>query len=139
MPKRQPEYLRDTEVPLVLEALDERWQPLFATAIYTGMRQGELLGLRKTDVDLEDGTVTVARSYDGPTTKGGHADMLPIAEELRPYLEEALDSSLSDLVFPRANGKMQARDLALDKVLRRAMGRAGLVIGSVVARTAGTR
>jgi integrase len=129
VPKRLPEFLRLEEVPRVLEALDPRWRPLFATAVYTGMRQGELLGLRKSDVDLVDGTIAVARSYDGPTTKGGHADVLPVADELRDYLQEAIDASPSELVFPRAGGQIQSRDLALDKVLRRAMGRASIVIG----------
>lgn len=125
--KRLPAYLKQDEVPRVLAALDGRWRPLFATAVFTGMRQGELLGLRKADVDLADGTITVARSYDGPTTKGGHADLLPIAAALRPYLQAALTASRSDLVFPRADGRMQSRDVTLDEVLRRAMGRAGIV------------
>jgi len=129
VPKRLPNYLRADEVPKVLTALAPRWQPLFATAVYTAMRQGELLGLRKSDVDLADGTITVARSYDGPTTKGGHADVLPIAEALKPYLVTALQASTSDLVFPRADGSMHSRDLALDVILRRAMGRAGIVTG----------
>lgn len=55
VPKRLPDFLRTDEVPLVLAALSEKHRPLFATAIYTGMRRGELLGLRKIDVDLSTG------------------------------------------------------------------------------------
>jgi len=125
--KRLPEYLRQEEVPRVLAALDARWRPIFATAIYTGLRRGELLALRKADVDLEAGTIAVCRSYGSVTTKGGHADLLPIAEELRPYLEAALDSSPSEFVFPRADGRQQPENLDLRRVLRRALGRAGIV------------
>ncbi len=50
--KRLPDFLHAAEVPRVLNALSDRWRPLFATAIFTGMRRGELLGLRKSDVDL---------------------------------------------------------------------------------------
>jgi integrase-like protein len=57
-------------------------RPVFAAALYTGLRKGELFGLRKSDVDLEHRTITVRRSYDRPTTKGGHADAIPIAETL---------------------------------------------------------
>jgi integrase len=39
-----------------------RLYALFALAIGTGMRQGELLGLRWDDLDLDAGTVTVNRS-----------------------------------------------------------------------------
>lgn len=37
----------------------DRLGPLYAVAVATGMRQGELLGLRWTDVDLDAGSVTV--------------------------------------------------------------------------------
>jgi integrase len=53
VPKGVPEFLRAEEVPLVLANLSDRWRSLFATALYTGLRKGELLGLCKTDVDLE--------------------------------------------------------------------------------------
>jgi integrase len=129
VPKRLPEYLRYDEVPRVLANLDPRWRNLVATAFYTGMRKGELLGLRKSDVDLDAGTIAVARSYDGPTTKGSRASLLPTADGLRPYLVAALQASRSELLFPREDGSMQPRDLALDLVLRRAMGRADIVKG----------
>lgn len=126
-PKKLPQYLKAEEVPLMLAALERRWRPLFATAVYTGMRKGELLALRKSDVDLPGGTITVARSHASETTKGGHADLLPIAEGLVPFLREALATSSSELVFPREDGSQHPPDLALHKVLRRALGRAGLV------------
>lgn len=39
-----------------------RLHPLYATALGTGLRQGELLALKWPDVDFEAGTVTVKRS-----------------------------------------------------------------------------
>ena len=42
-------------------AMEGRWGPLIATALATGMRQGELLGLKWSDVDLEAGVVRVRR------------------------------------------------------------------------------
>jgi integrase len=66
-------------VPVLLGNVLPTWRNLFATALYTGMRKGELFGLRASDVDLDGRTITVARSYDRPTTKGGHADVIPIA------------------------------------------------------------
>jgi integrase len=128
-PKKLPQYLKAEEVPLMLAALERRWRPLFATAVYTGMRKGELLALCKSDVDLTAGTVVVARSHASDTTKGGHADLLPIAEGLVPFLREALATSTSELLFPAEDGSQRAPDSALHKVLRRALGRAGLVEG----------
>jgi len=39
----------------------------YATAIYTGLRAGEIAALEWSDVDFERRLVTVQRSFDGPT------------------------------------------------------------------------
>ena len=39
------------------------------------------------DVDLRGRTIMVCRSHERETTKGGHADTVPIAAELVPFLE----------------------------------------------------
>jgi integrase len=129
--KRLPDFLRAAEVPRVLSALSDRWRPLFATAIYTGMRRGELLGLRKSDVDLSSGLINVSRSHGRETTKGGRAEAIPMARELVPYVQQALARSPaeSELVFPKEDGRMMRQDVALEGVLRRALGRAGIVKG----------
>src|SRR5215212_4859252 len=44
-------------------------QALYVVAITTGLRQGELLGLKWDDVDLEAGTLQVRRTLT--TAKGG--------------------------------------------------------------------
>jgi integrase len=129
VPKRKPDYLRVHEVPLLLRALDPRWRPLFAAAIYTGLRKGELLALRKRDVDLARQVLTVARSHERSTTKGGHQDGIPVATELVPFLKVTMASSPSELVFPKPDGSMMRRDVNLEHTLRRALGRAGVVEG----------
>jgi integrase len=121
--------LRAEEVPLLLASLSSTWRPLFAAAIWTGMRKGELLGLKKTDVDLVQGTIAVRRSYDHESTKGNHADLVPIAAQLRPYLAEAMLGSRSQYVFAAEDGSLRSRDTKLQSVLRCALARAGLVMG----------
>jgi integrase len=121
--------LRAEEVPLILAALKPHWRPVFATAVWTGLRQGELLGLRKSDVDMVAGTIAVRRSYDADTTKGGHADLIPIAAGLRPYLAEAMLSARGEYVFPDGEGHMRSRQTKLRTLLARALKRAGLVTG----------
>ncbi len=128
-PKKIPQYLKAEEVPLMLASLELRWRPLFATAVYTGMRKGELLALRKVDVDLSAGTIRVGRSHASDTTKGNREDLLPIAVGLEPFLHEAMATSPSALLFPRKDGTQHPPTIALHKVLRRALGRAGLVEG----------
>jgi integrase len=85
---------------------------------------------RKADVALAARTIRVALSGPRDTTKGGHADIIPIAAELLPFLRAAMDASASDLVFPGPDGKSMMRsDVKLAEMLRRAMARAGLVTG----------
>jgi integrase len=46
-----------------------RLEPLFFTALGTGMRQGELLALRWSDVDLDAGTVTIRHTLERGTNR----------------------------------------------------------------------
>ena len=58
------------QVKVFLEtACGDRLEALFVLAIHTGLRQGELLGLKWEDVDLESGTLRVRRTL--ATTKSG--------------------------------------------------------------------
>ena len=129
VPKRAYNTLRAEEVTLLLAHVDDEWRNLFAAALWTGLRKGELCGLLKSDVNPAARTLLVARSYDRETTKGKHADIIPIAEPLLPFLADAIERSPSDWVFPGPDGKMRTEDSDPQKVLRTALSRAGLVEG----------
>ena len=129
VPKRIYNTLRAEEVPIFLSCVDAEWRNLFAAALWTGLRKGELCGLLKSDVDLPGRILLVSRSYDRDTTKGGHADAIPIAEPLVPYLEDAIRRSTSAYVFPAADGSMRTEEATPQRVLRAALVRAGLVEG----------
>src|SRR5829696_1637231 len=65
--------LTPEEAKLLLQVAHEtrdRLEALYVLAIHTGLRQGELLGLKWNDVDLEDGSLQVRRTLtitkDGP-------------------------------------------------------------------------
>jgi integrase len=128
-PKRLPTTLNAEEVPLLLAELDGQDQDVIATALYTAMRKGEVGGLLKTDLDLADGVIKLQRCWDGPATKDGKPLLVPIAPNLRPYLEAALKASGSQFLFPAAGGGMQRPDVKWDVKLRRALARAGIVVG----------
>ncbi len=101
--------------------------PLYATAVYAGLRLGELAALRWTDVDLERGQLRVSRSHGRKTTKGGYARTVPIIDALAPILRAWRLRSPGLLVFPNVNGTQ--RDEA-DRVWRETLAavreRAGL-------------
>ena len=86
------------EVPGVME--------LYAAAVYTGMRAGELLGLRWEDVDFERRLITVRRSYGKPT-KTGAIRHVPILTPLEPVLKEWRLRNPLEWVFPGQTGTRQ--------------------------------
>lgn len=76
--------------------------PLIATAVYTGLRKGELFGLRWRDIDLAARRLTVARSYDG-TPKSGKSRHLRLPAVLVPILTAwagRCPKTHAGLVFP---------------------------------------
>ncbi len=52
------------EARALLEALPERDRSLWATAIYAGLRRGELQALRWPDVDLDAGLISIEHGWD---------------------------------------------------------------------------
>lgn len=127
-PKRVYETLSAEEAVQVLAKVPPQWRGFVAAAIYLALRKGEIAGLRKSDVDLVQMLLHVARSYGRETTKGGHGDLLPIPEVMRPYLEEALKSP-GLLLFGDPKGRMRKPYSKPCVVLRRAIKDADVVIG----------
>jgi integrase len=57
----------------------------YAIALFTGMRKGEVMGLKWSDVDFAGNLLTVQRSYNGPT-KNGKTRKIPLHPDLRKLL-----------------------------------------------------
>lgn len=78
----------------LLDALPARDRPLWATAMYAGLRRGEMMALRIEDIDLDQGVIHVRRGWDTLegeiTTKSGRERTVPINQTLRGYLEPHL-------------------------------------------------
>jgi integrase len=80
------------EAERLLAALAPADRPLWATALYAGLRRGELMALRWQDVRLAQGVIEVARAWDpkeramvAPKSAAG-ARKVPIAAVLRSHL-----------------------------------------------------
>ena len=54
------------EAKALLVALDESDRAIWATALYAGLRRGELMALRWEDIDLGGGVIRVERAWDPP-------------------------------------------------------------------------
>jgi integrase len=62
--RREMRILRSEEIDALLRAATPAYHPLLATAVFTGARQSELLGLQWVDVDFDGGVVHVRRQLD---------------------------------------------------------------------------
>lgn len=81
-------------------AIPVRWRRVYAVAVYTYARAGELEALRRADVDLAHGVIRVHRQSDRYTgeaiaTKTKATRAVPIEPTLRPLLD-ALTRSAGD-------------------------------------------
>jgi integrase len=141
------EIIREGEILMVLRKLrGRRVYVVAAVALATGMRRGELLGLRWQDVDFNAGTLRIAQSLEqtkaglrlkSPKTKHGRRTItIPpaIVAELRLHWKAQQEQRLalglgkaSDdaLVFPTWDGTPRS-PAALTKEWTRAMQKAGL-------------
>lgn len=119
--KIPPPIERPADVGRFLDAmrgLYPRLFALFATAVYTGLRKGELAGLSWEDVDLERGFILVRRSYEN-TTKSAKWRSVPIPPPLKPILAEhrMRDPFKTALVFTNDAGEMITKDTRLQDMV----------------------
>lgn len=106
---KRPEILKIDEIKNLLyqaKAQDHDWYFVWSMALLTGMRNGELYSLKWTDVDFDNGTIKVERSYnfklnEFKDTKAGYWRTVPISSELKSLLLEIRSNSKSEFVLPR--------------------------------------
>ena len=87
---------------------DEVWYDFFYTEIITGMRQGEICGLRWEDFDEAKGTLRVARSVDfvkkelviGETKTDDGKRTIYLPDSLWRLLAERKKGAVSEWIFP---------------------------------------
>jgi integrase len=89
----------------LIAALPQRDRPLWAAALFAGLRRGELRALRWEDIDLEAGVIHVRRGWDAvegeiaPKSAKGKRTV-PIAAVLRGHLTDHwLRGGTGSLVF----------------------------------------
>ncbi len=111
VPHVEMDFLTPDEVRTLLAAADERHYALLATAVMTGMRQGELLALQWGDIDWHRQTIRVRRSlYKGQFVepKSNHSvRTIAMSDRLSAILlghQMTVEYSPYDLVFPTPTG-----------------------------------
>ena len=108
----KPEILSIGEIRKLIElafAHHHEWRHVWALALLTGMRNGELLALRWTDVDWEQKLITVSRSYNCrsksiSSTKAGYWRDVPMSQDCVRILQELRNlGGNNEFILPRLN------------------------------------
>lgn len=109
--EKVPKILTLEEVRLLLREAKEReheWYSIWAFAVLTGMRSGELMALQWSDIDLQKKIITVSKSYKASqkllkSTKAGYWRTVPISTDLAEViltLQRQQNVTSQDFVLP---------------------------------------
>jgi integrase len=126
-------------------AKDDRFYALYLLALTTGLRRGELLGLKWRDINFDRGTLRVQRSLDDsqspPQEKAPKREASRRQVNLLPEVQDALEAHRDALavlsertwnwqdngyVFPSLRGTPMSGDNLRNRNLRPLLERAGL-------------
>jgi integrase len=135
-PEVEMHFLTEVEVEHLAEAIDPRYSTLVRLGAYTGLRPGEIAGLKVKRLNLVRGTVRVAEALtevDGTLTWGTPKNherrtvRLPrfLAEELGTYLASR-PSGPDDLVFTAPRGGLLREHKLVERYFKPATILAGL-------------
>jgi integrase len=142
IPKREHHALDAAGAKKLLEvAHGERYEAAYFLGLMSGLRRGEILGLRWTDIDLERATLHVTHSLqrvegvlqlaDVKTDKSVRAIQMPasVVEALRAQRARQLEAALrwhdSGLVFTNEGGG-PVQPITLHRDYKRLLAKAGL-------------
>lgn len=107
----------------MLQAAGDDFRPLLMTVIFTGLRSSELRALRRSDVNLKAGEITVEQRADqwgvigSPKSEAGHRTVpIPpmLVSELRAWMLRSPVSPLG-LLFPNSEGGVRLHSNMLNR------------------------
>ena len=110
------------EIKLLLSSAPENYHVLLSTAIFTGLRVGELTSLRWEDVDWTEGTLQVKDSK----TKAGIREVVLMPALRKLLAKHSLEHKDSQWVFTSKTGRQLDRGSVRRHALNPALKKAGI-------------
>ena len=125
------------QIRRVLECVPDQHRAVFTCVALTGLRVGELLGLRWGNVDFAAGTLTITHSLwrgrlQSPKTEASAATIRmssALSETLEAHKQQSDWRDTDDFVFSRSDGSPWDPDFLRKEVLYPALDAAGIVRG----------
>jgi len=133
--QKEVEVLSPEQIQTLLDnARDLKDKVIYMTAALTGMRQGEILGLKWGDIDWSNSQINVKRTYNHgrfyePKSKASKRkiDLAPqLVKALKGWRLTSSFKTKDDLVFPNPEGKPQNHSRMLRKSFHPTLVRAEL-------------
>jgi integrase len=131
---RTARALTEDELQRLVAEVPEQWRLVVRFLSQTGLRIGELVPLRWSDVDLKAGRVRVVRrlyrgTLDTPKSRYGVRDVplsTALVRDLKAHRKASAFAADSDLVFPSRDGTVLQPHNLLVRVVKPAGARAGV-------------
>ncbi len=109
--EKPPMILSLAEIHKLLEsakAMEHNWYYVWAMALNTGMRSGELYSLEWKDIDWDNKLITVSKSYNKrlnivKSTKAGYWRKVPFNSDTEVLLKDLRTMAQGEHVLPRIN------------------------------------
>lgn len=92
-------YLERDKIRLLVANCNEHIKPIVILAINTGMRRGEIMGLKWNDLDFNRGIIYL---YN---TKNGEKREIPMNSFVKVILADLKNKAISEWVFAKDNGE----------------------------------
>jgi len=115
---RRLRYLTKEEIERFLSCCDEKLYPIVFTALNTGMRKSEILGLKWSNVDLKNGYIYIERS------KNEESRVIPMNKRLLELFKRMYEKRQGDYVF--INPKTGDRYKDIKSAFKTALKKAGI-------------
>lgn len=118
VPPPETFFLTPEECDALLQVAENNWHDMVFTVLRTGLRFGELIGLKWSDVDLKGKLLTIQRSIVRKrvgSTKSNKIRKIPLADDLLQLL--ASKKRKGEFIFTDENGEMLKQDFCRTKIL----------------------
>jgi integrase len=124
--KKESRSLEAEDVRRIIAASEEPYSTLYAVLACTGIRAGEALALKVTDIDFAHRLIKIRRTLDhatrltqAPKSKASSADLpIPVlfAERLKLFLAHSWRENADGWLFCNSKGKPMQRDKVVYKL-----------------------
>lgn len=128
----------DEIISLIAEITDSQYKSIILTALFTGMRESELLGLKWYDIDFQGGTIKIARQltrdkitrqYVLTSVKNDKPRSISPAPFIMKMLQDRFNGNRNDFVFTNELGTHFSHNAVyryLKKAAMKAFGRSNV-------------